>query len=106
MQTNDNRSNSLEALAIAASIVDAITSSQNEELMVKPKRKRASEYQLAVLRQHYAKDPFPSTHCRQQLALKLGMTPRSVQIWFQNQRQHFKMKSMDSKNLEPSSDLD
>lgn len=106
MQGNGNRPNSLEALAIAASIVDSISRPQNDDLMVKPKRKRASEYQLIVLKQHYAKDPFPSTQCRQQLALKLGMSPRSVQIWFQNQRQHFKLKSLSSKIHEASPDLD
>ena len=32
-------------------------------------------------------DPLPSFEKRQALAHQLGMTPRSVQIWFQNRRQ-------------------
>lgn len=104
MQNNSDKSNSLEALAIAASIVDVMTCPNISERAVKPKRKRASQFQLAVLRQHYSQDQFPSTQCRQQLAIKLGMTSRSVQIWFQNQRQHDKMKSMASKIMETSID--
>lgn len=54
---------------------------------VKAKRKRASTAQLCALRQVYAQTSFPSSDTRRILARRLGMTPRSVQIWFQNQRQ-------------------
>lgn len=69
------------------------------EERVKPKRKRASSAQLAALRQVFQQTPFPSTEMRRRLAKSLGMTVRSVQIWFQNQRQsargllHAKRKS-------------
>ncbi|CAH7669879.1 hypothetical protein PPACK8108_LOCUS4534 [Phakopsora pachyrhizi] len=39
---------------------------------------------------------FPSTELREQLARELGMTPRRVQIWFQNRRQGMK-KAMEHK---------
>lgn len=83
----------LETLALAAAIVERVSNGERTHEIaesIKPKRKRASPYQMAVLRQHFLKDPFPSTETRQMLASKLGMTPRSVQIWFQNQRQHTK----------------
>lgn len=54
---------------------------------VKPKRKRANSYQLKVLKETFQQTPFPSSEARRKLAQELGMTPRSVQIWFQNQRQ-------------------
>lgn len=54
---------------------------------VKPKRKRANSHQLQKLREVFQQTPFPSADCRRKLAKQLGMTPRSVQIWFQNQRQ-------------------
>ncbi|KAF9792483.1 hypothetical protein BJ322DRAFT_49631 [Thelephora terrestris] len=53
----------------------------------KKKRKRADAEQLRVLNEVYARTAFPSTEERQDLAGKLNMTPRSVQIWFQNKRQ-------------------
>jgi len=82
----------LRALALAASLVDTRSAVQiSEGGSVKPKRKRASATQVAVLRAFYGKNPFPDTQCREFLAEKLNMTPRSVQIWFQNQRQHDKM---------------
>ncbi|KAJ9050583.1 hypothetical protein DSO57_1029743 [Entomophthora muscae] len=35
---------------------------------------------------------FPSTELRNQLAIDLNMTPRAVQIWFQNKRQAWRQK--------------
>ena len=48
----------------------------------KKKRKRADADQLRVLNEVYARTAFPSTEERQDLALRLGMSPRSVQIWY------------------------
>lgn len=85
----------LSTLAIAAALAESAgptpTGVQaNKQTMVKPKRKRASPVQVSILKQYYKKNPFPDTECRHFLACKLNMTPRSVQIWFQNQRQHDK----------------
>jgi len=48
----------------------------------KKKRKRADAEQLRVLNEVYARTAFPSTEERAELAVKLNMTPRSVQIWY------------------------
>ena len=48
----------------------------------KKKRKRADAEQLRVLNEVYARTAFPSTEERQDLASRLGMSPRSVQIWY------------------------
>lgn len=61
--------------------------SEDDELQLKPKRKRANAQQLEILRQTFQKTPFPDAEARKLLAKNLGMTARSVQIWFQNQRQ-------------------
>ena len=55
--------------------------------IIKPKRKRANSQQLSSLLELYQKNSFPSTNDRIRLARKIGMDPRSVQIWFQNRRQ-------------------
>ena len=52
-----------------------------EEPVMK-KRKRADAAQLKVLNETYQRTAFPSTEERQDLARKLDMPPRSVQIWF------------------------
>ncbi|KAF8481493.1 Homeodomain-like protein, partial [Gautieria morchelliformis] len=54
---------------------------------VKKKRKRADANQLRVLNATYQRTAFPSTQERESLAKELDMSPRSVQIWFQNKRQ-------------------
>lgn len=54
---------------------------QAEQPLLKKKRKRADAHQLKVLNEVYARTAFPSTDERQELARKLDMTPRSVQIW-------------------------
>ncbi len=80
----------LRALAIAASMAETSNVPESANSRIKAKRKRASPAQVAILKWFYAKNAFPDTECRLYLADKLGMTPRSVQIWFQNQRQHDK----------------
>lgn len=56
---------------------------------VRPRAKISSE-QLAVLVAAFEREPLPNLDQRQELAKVLGMTPRSVQIWFQNRRQRLK----------------
>lgn len=58
-----------------------------DEGRIKPKRKRANARQLEILKRTFKQTPFPDSELRRRLAKELGMTPRSVQIWFQNQRQ-------------------
>ncbi|ORX93234.1 hypothetical protein K493DRAFT_156946, partial [Basidiobolus meristosporus CBS 931.73] len=56
----------------------------------KAKRKRASPEQLRILNLVFQHTFFPSTELRSQLARHLRMSPRAVQIWFQNKRQSWK----------------
>ncbi|KAG8213711.1 hypothetical protein J3R82DRAFT_10411 [Butyriboletus roseoflavus] len=64
-----------------------------EEPVIKKKRKRADAAQLKVLNETYARTAFPSTEERAELARKLDMSARSVQIWFQNKRQSMRQTS-------------
>lgn len=52
-----------------------------DEPAIKKKRKRADAAQLKVLNETYARTAFPSTEERAELAKKLDMSARSVQIW-------------------------
>mmetsp|Transcript_40202 Transcript_40202/g.106432 ORF Transcript_40202/g.106432 Transcript_40202/m.106432 type:complete len:291 (+) Transcript_40202:18-890(+) len=56
----------------------------------RPKRCKISREQLQVLIKSFEEEPLPNFDQRQALAKMLGMTPRSVQIWFQNRRQRLK----------------
>ncbi|SAM07978.1 hypothetical protein [Absidia glauca] len=60
---------------------------------LKAKRKRASPSQLAVLNRVFSQTYFPSTELRIELGKHLGMSPRTVQIWFQNKRQSLRSKT-------------
>ncbi|CAO3612527.1 unnamed protein product [Cunninghamella blakesleeana] len=60
---------------------------------LKAKRKRASPTQLSVLNRVFNQTYFPSTELRIELGKQLGMSPRTVQIWFQNKRQSLRTKS-------------
>jgi hypothetical protein len=55
----------------------------------KPRRTRQSFSwrQVAVLEQVFEQDPMPLQLLRVQLAERLGVQPRTVQVWFQNRRQ-------------------
>ena len=52
-----------------------------------------------ISRNSFEEEPLPNFDQRQALAKMLGMTPRSVQIWFQNRRQ--RLKPMQSKSSSP-----
>ncbi|EIE91606.1 hypothetical protein RO3G_16317 [Rhizopus delemar RA 99-880] len=68
------------------------TDSEEEERRVKAKRKRANSEQLEVLNRVFDRTFFPSTQVRAELGRQLGMSPRTVQIWFQNRRQAMRTK--------------
>ena len=69
----------------------------------RPKRCKISREQLSVLISSFEDEPLPNFDQRQTLAKMLGMTPRSVQIWFQNRRQ--RLKPMQPKAPSPSGSL-
>lgn len=50
------------------------------------KRTRATPEQLAVLEKTFSVNPSPNNRIREQLSRELGMSERSIQIWFQNRR--------------------
>ncbi|KAI9322332.1 homeobox domain-containing protein [Dichotomocladium elegans] len=50
------------------------------------KRTRTSPNQLAILERTFSMHRSPSGRLREQLSQQLGMTERSIQIWFQNRR--------------------
>lgn len=50
------------------------------------RRKRATPEQLAFLRKSFMIDPRPDQNAREAIGRQIDMTPRSVQIWFQNNR--------------------
>ncbi|CAM0136542.1 hypothetical protein VKS41_003345 [Umbelopsis sp. WA50703] len=56
------------------------------------KRTRATPEQLAVLEKTFMTNTSPNSRMRSSLAQELGMTERSIQIWFQNRRA--KVKNM------------
>lgn len=53
-------------------------------------RTTMSQLQSAVLKKYFRLNMFPSTEVREELAKMLEMRPRTVQVWFQNQRQKFR----------------
>ncbi|THH00505.1 hypothetical protein EW026_g2043 [Hermanssonia centrifuga] len=71
------------------------------EPSIKKKRKRADAEQLRVLNDTYNRTAFPSTEERIELAKKLGMSARSVQIWFQNKRQAMRQNNRQASNALP-----
>ncbi|KAJ7919671.1 homeobox domain-containing protein, partial [Mycena leptocephala] len=49
-------------------------------------RKRTTRAQLRVLENVFKRDTKPSAALRTELAARLNMTARGVQVWFQNRR--------------------
>lgn len=66
------------------------------------KRCKITREQLLGLIQSFDEEPFPTFERRQTLSRKLGMLPRSVQIWFQNRRQRLLKPRGDGKEAADS----
>ncbi|KAI7902482.1 homeobox domain-containing protein, partial [Cokeromyces recurvatus] len=60
------------------------------------KRTRATPEQLEILEKTFTINPSPNNRIREQLSHELGMSERSIQIWFQNRRA--KVKNEAKKN--------
>ncbi|EEB06119.1 MBF complex negative regulatory component Yox1 [Schizosaccharomyces japonicus yFS275] len=72
---------------------DQITTSKppqtEEEKRQKKRRRRTTDAEARFLEQYFLKTPKPTLAERQQLSREMNfcMTPRELQIWFQNKRQ-------------------
>ncbi|KAI8364991.1 homeobox domain-containing protein, partial [Choanephora cucurbitarum] len=49
-------------------------------------RRRTSRSQLKALEKAFTTNPKPNGKFRQALAENLSMSPRNIQVWFQNRR--------------------
>ena len=56
-------------------------------------RKLLTQEQSRVLHNLLRQTSFPSTHVREEVAAQLGLSPRKVQVFFQNKRQKQRKKS-------------
>ncbi|TFL02465.1 hypothetical protein BDV98DRAFT_592151 [Pterulicium gracile] len=72
-----------------------------QESAIKKKRRRADANQLKILNEVWERTAFPSTEERAELAKRLDMSPRSVQIWFQNKRQNMRQTSRGGSTATP-----
>jgi hypothetical protein len=52
----------------------------------KKSRKRFPHSQCEMLKEVFRMHPYPSRELREELASRLAVTPRCIQIWFQNAR--------------------
>lgn len=73
--------------------INSNNNNNNSSSNLKAKRKRASPTQLSVLNRVFQQTFFPSTELRIELGKQLGMSPRTVQIWFQNKRQSIRTRT-------------
>lgn len=71
-------------------------------------RRRTTRAQFKVLEKTFQENPKPSATIRRLLAQRLNMTPRGVQVWFQNRRAKAKLQSQQDKQrgIETSSSSD
>ncbi|KAF9545775.1 hypothetical protein EC957_010523 [Mortierella hygrophila] len=70
------------------------------------RRRRTSRSQFKTLEKAFIENPKPNASTRQQLAQRLSMTPRGIQVWFQNRRAKNKQANttVHQANPNPSTD--
>lgn len=66
-------------------------SNDGDQSSVTRRRTRTTLNQLRVLEETFAEMPSPDSKLRKQLSTELGMSERSIQIWFQNRRAKVKL---------------
>lgn len=62
------------------------TSGTREHPLVPKRRRRTTPEQLTILEAAFVENPLPSQAQRAQLAARVDMTGRALQVWFQNRR--------------------
>jgi LIM homeobox transcription factor 1 len=67
-------------------------------------RKRTTKAQLKVLEQTFETNIRPDANMRKKLGEQLGMTPRSVQVWFQNRRAKIKKLTQKKNSQQENTD--
>ncbi|KNC99776.1 uncharacterized protein SPPG_05154 [Spizellomyces punctatus DAOM BR117] len=78
-----------KALEMSSTSTEMTTTGKTPQ---KPRRRpRATPEQLAILEETYKVNTSPRGRLRAELAKRLGMTERSVQVWFQNRRAKVKL---------------
>ncbi|KAF9763091.1 Homeobox protein HD-10, partial [Nosema granulosis] len=84
---------------------DIIFMNENDPFQIKH-RKRTSKKQLEVLEKTFETCIRPDAKLRKKLGDQLGMTPRAVQIWFQNRRAKVKKAqgTVSKRKTEPRED--
>jgi len=103
--SNSSSSNSSsDTIPLQHHDLSAEASGSPEQNQNRPKRCKISREQLAILIKSFDDEPLPNFDQRQGLAKMLGMTPRSVQIWFQNRRQRLKPMLPKSRSDSPGAD--
>jgi len=50
------------------------------------KRLKKNQFQVETLEEAFKKNPLPSRKMKEKLALECSLSPRTVQVWFQNRR--------------------
>ncbi|KAJ2507604.1 Short stature homeobox protein 2, partial [Coemansia sp. RSA 2049] len=96
-----------ESLSVTAATTTAATkedspmqSSKASSKTGNRKRARATSEQVTVLESVFMVNRSPASRVREDLAARLGMAPRQVQVWFQNRRAKEKTQQRNPRGLQ------
>ncbi|KAJ2660075.1 hypothetical protein IWW48_003127 [Coemansia sp. RSA 1200] len=96
-----------ETLSVTAAATTAVTkedspvqSSKASSKTGNRKRARATSEQVTVLESVFMVNRSPASRVREDLAARLGMAPRQVQVWFQNRRAKEKTQQRNPRGLQ------
>mmetsp|Transcript_11948 Transcript_11948/g.25834 ORF Transcript_11948/g.25834 Transcript_11948/m.25834 type:complete len:230 (+) Transcript_11948:41-730(+) len=111
-QTEEPAEAAVDAASVAEGEMEAdseiASEADNDQAPASARRKRTRQnfkwQQIAVLEQVFETHPLPRQPLRSELAAKLGISQRCVQVWFQNRRQKVKSSRPEGAEAEgPSS---
>ncbi|KAJ2793472.1 hypothetical protein H4S07_007038, partial [Coemansia furcata] len=88
-----------------STVPPAATSAKSGTKQTHRKRARATTEQVAVLESVFMVNRSPASRLREDLAARLGMAPRQVQVWFQNRRAKEKTQQRNPRPLQHHSSM-
>ncbi|CDK24806.1 unnamed protein product [Kuraishia capsulata CBS 1993] len=93
LQTAEKKKQSFSFISHSPATFPIQDSNSEDGSTGRRKRRRTSPAELAMLKSEYEIGNTPNKARRTEIATRLGMTEKAVQIWFQNRRQSMRRKS-------------
>nr|XP_010905884.1 homeobox-leucine zipper protein HOX3-like [Elaeis guineensis] len=101
VQREENSGHNMRDIDINQPAPEAVEEPINNDMVkegTKPKKLRLSPAQALLLEEAFKKNPILESTEKEELAAKLDILPRQVEVWYQNHKVRMKARQMETEN--------